>query len=429
MLTFVSMTAGLDLSRSTRHRRWENNAGGAMPQDAGEKRAGLTLGLLALALICEGFDLQIGNFAGADLMRSFNLTKPELAPFLSASLLGMLVGAPWIGRLGDRLGRRRVIVACTLFYGLASLLCAAASSFYELILLRLLTGVALGGALPNSLALASETAPERFRTNAVAIIGIGISLGGIIAGSAAATWIDAGWRFLFILAGVLPLAVAALLWALLPESRAFEKTEAAPRPPLTALFAHQFRSVTPAIWIAFILVLMSVHLLNAWSPVLLRESGFSPRGAALAATGYQAGAMAGSLAMVVLIGRRGWRQVMIFALLASAALAATALSTGNTTLVTIGLIATGFFVVGAQNGLNASTSAAYPTSLRATGLGWALGVGRLGSILGPTAGGIAASLGHGEAKSVLAMQVLPLLIAAAAAWLVARQVRLIGEDS
>jgi AAHS family 4-hydroxybenzoate transporter-like MFS transporter len=375
-----------------------------------------TLLLLALALVCEGFDLQVANFAAPGLMKALGITRGELAPFFSASLVGMLIGAPLLGRYGDRAGRRRVIVGGTVAYALCSLVTAAATTLPALVALRFLTGVALGGVMPNVFALAGEAADERLRTKAVAIIGIGISFGGVLAGSAAAALVAQGWRLLFVIGGVVPLLMAAALWALLPESKAFLAREREVRAPLPALFAGSYRTVTPAIWLVFVLTLMTLYLISAWTPVLLQESVITQRDAAWASTGYQFGAMLGCIATALLIGRRGWGQVAGFAACAAGALALTSWTVGSVGLVTVGLIAAGFFIVGAQNGLNGGTAAAYPTELRATGLGWGLGIGRLGSIAGPFVGGYAAQLGSQPARSVLLVQVLPLLIAAGAAW-------------
>ncbi len=173
------------------------------------RRAPWALLLLALALVCEGFDLQIANFAAPGLVKSLGIARADLAPFFSASLAGMLIGAPLLGRYGDRAGRRRVIVGGTIAYALLSLLTSACSGLAELIAVRFVTGLALGGVMPNVFALAGEIAPERLRTKAVALIGIGISLGGVLAGSAAAGFVAHGWRFLFLIGGMVPLAMAA----------------------------------------------------------------------------------------------------------------------------------------------------------------------------------------------------------------------------
>lgn len=388
--------------------------------DTAGRRAPWTLLLLALALVCEGFDLQIANFAAPGIVDALAITRGELVPFFTASLLGMLIGAPLLGRVGDRNGRRLLIIAGTIAYALLSLATAAVGSLTALVVMRFLTGIALGGVMPNVFALASEIAPARMRTKAVAVIGIGLSLGGVLAGGAAAALAGLEWRILFAIGGALPLAMAVAMLAWLPEAQPYAGDAPPPRAPLAALFAGALRRITPAIWLVFVLMLMTVYLISSWMPVLLRESGFAPAQAALAVAGYHAGAMLGSLAAAVLIGPRGWGQVAAFAALSAAALALTALAAGSVLLVAAGLAGAGFFIVGAQNALNGSASAAYPPEIRATGLGWGLGIGRIGSILGPAVGGFAATLGSEPARSVLLVQVGPLLVAAAAAWWIAR---------
>lgn len=388
--------------------------------------------LLLAALIAEGFDLQAANFAAPDLVRALGIEKAALGPLLSASLFGVLLGAPLIGSLGDRLGRKRLIVIACAAYGALSLIASQLDSFWGLVVLRFFIGLGLGGVLPNALALAGELVPERRRANATALVGIGITFGGVIAGATAAALLpDHGWRSLFIVGGIGPLGIALLLQIGLPESPAFlrlreaagaaggERPAAAPGGGgIAVLFRGPMGQATPLIWLIFIAVLMTVYLLSGWIPVLLGEGGFSMREAALVATGYHAGGVIGGVVASCVIGRSAWPVVIAFLAGACMFLALLVWGDGSAVLTVAGLVAAGFFVTGTQNAINGAAGVAYPTEQRSKGLGWALGIGRVGSIAGPLVGSAAISLGMGSARDLFMLPLVPLAVAGlAAAWL------------
>jgi MFS transporter, AAHS family, 4-hydroxybenzoate transporter len=183
----------------------------------------LQLGLLLVALLCDGFDLQLVGVAAPWLADAWNLKPSQLVgPVQSANLFGMMLGAIILGGLGDRLGRKRIIVAGALLFGLSTLACLFTSNVTELSVVRFVTGVGLGGVLPNVIALAAESAPRAKRAMVTSIVIIGMSLGSGMPGVVAAKLIPAyGWESLFIVGGVMPLVIAVLLALLLPESLLF----------------------------------------------------------------------------------------------------------------------------------------------------------------------------------------------------------------
>jgi len=379
--------------------------------------------LLLIALICEGYDLQAANFAAPDLVRAMGVTRAEIGPLLSASLFGVLIGAIGIGSLGDRFGRKRLIVGACAFYGLFSLIASQAETLPQLIALRFLIGLGLGAVLPNALALAGEIARPGREATATALVGIGITLGGVVAGAVAAALLPAyGWPSLFLVGGILPLVIALLLQIGLPESPAFLAQRAAgqgaaPRatPGPMPLLQGELRWVTLGIWLVFASVLMVVYLLSGWIPLLLGESGFSPPQAALIGSAYHAGGVAGGVVASLILRKRGWNAVAGFALGACAFLLLLVLGAGSTALLVAGVIAAGFCVTGTQNAINGAAGVTYPTALRARGLGWALGIGRVGSIAGPLVGSAALWLGMSGAHQFFALPLIPLALAAAIA--------------
>ena len=388
-------------------------------------RQWLVIALLLLALVSEGYDLQAASFAAPSIVADLGITAVEIGPMLSASLLGVLLGAIAIGPLGDRLGRKRLIVSGCFAYGAFSLMAAAVNSLWPLILLRLLVGVALGGVLPNALALAGEVVRPGREAMAAALIGIGITFGGMLAGLAAAALLPVyGWRAMFVVGGILPLFIAGLLQWSLAESPAYLAYRGEQNGTkrggggVVTLFRNGMAAQTLAIWLIFMAVLMCVYLLTGWIPLLLTQEGFSVEKAALVAAAYQGGGVLGGVVASLLLQRRGWDIVAFFALFACMSLLFLVWNPGSTVALVSGVISTGFFVTGMQNAINGAGGVSYPPPLRANGLGWALGVGRIGSIGGPLLGSLAIVLGMSEARQLFALALPPLGIAALAAlWL------------
>ncbi|MBU0555933.1 MAG: aromatic acid/H+ symport family MFS transporter [Alphaproteobacteria bacterium] len=380
--------------------------------------------LILLALVVEGFDLQAANFAAPSILEDFGVSRAEIGPLLSASLFGVLIGAVFIGPQGDRIGRRTILISCCVGYGIMSLIGAFATNLTQLIVVRFFIGIGLGAVLPNALALAGELAPRKYLARATALVGIGITFGGVLAGIAAAQLLAPyGWQSLFITGGILPLAIAALLWLGLPESPILNRVREHEqgKTGVRAILAPAQRAQTIAIWIIFALVLMVVYLLAGWIPLLVKDQGYSTTTASWIATGTHAGGVLGGVIASLLLVRRSWSVVALFAALGAVTLAIITTRDWGIVGLTILLVLVGLFSVGTQNGLNGSCGATYPASMRASGLGWALGMGRVGSILGPLVGSLAILLGLSAPRTFFILPVIPLLIAAAfALWLARR---------
>jgi AAHS family 4-hydroxybenzoate transporter-like MFS transporter len=210
----------------------------------------LLTALIALAVVFDGFDIQILGFAIPALVRDWHIARNEFGPILAVGLVGMVLGGPLAGYCGDRVGRRATLIACVTIFGTATLATAIVHSLLGLGILRLITGMGTGGALPNVTALTAEFAPLRRRPTAVKLTLVCVPLGGIL-GGALALWVlpRFGWRGLYAIGGGLPLLCAIILWVALPESPRFLARQPAQWARLTRVLTrigHVIPAVRPS---------------------------------------------------------------------------------------------------------------------------------------------------------------------------------------
>jgi AAHS family 4-hydroxybenzoate transporter-like MFS transporter len=390
--------------------------------------------LVMLALVVEGFDLQAANFAGPSIAAGFGIARASLGPLLSASLVGILVGSTQIAPLGDRFGRKRILVLASAAFGALSLISAMAGSPTQLIVLRFLIGIGLGGVMPNALALAGEQFSRERQASMIGLVGIGISLGAVAAGVTAARILPMyGWRGLFVVGGILPVLIAIVIALAMPEtsaareSRSSASVEALGRPgSVKAILKPAMRSMTVMIWVVFIGTTLTFYLLAGWIPLLLKGSGWSIAGAAWVTAGFHVGGVIGGVCASLALARGGWSTAAVF--IGGAALIMIVLAFAKPGAVeTIAfIIAAGFCTTGILNAINGATGGAYPPELRSTGLGWALGTGRVGSILGPLVGSVAALVNLDQNNRFFVIPVIPLVLVMILAIQLARQAALVA---
>lgn len=382
--------------------------------DISSRRPTLTIALCFIVALIEGFDLQSAGTAAAGLRQSFALDPKMLGWVFSASIVGLLPGAFFGGWLADRIGRKKVLIAAVILFGVFSLWTAYVETYSHLLLARLMTGLGLGAALPNLIALCAEAVGEQRRSTAISIMYSGVPLGGALA-AVVAMFAHDHWQMTFIIGGLAPLAAVPLMIALLPESRAFEQTGTVLQRPSTstALFGEGRAGATLLLWLAYFFTLTVMYMLLNWLPSLLIGQGFSKPDAGLVQMLFNIGGAIGSLLGGVLLDRGNPQRVTlcIYAgLLAS--LAGLGLSAGVTAMAIAGFAA-GLFVLAAQLVLYALAPPLYPTAVRATGVGAAVAIGRLGSVSGPLAAGQILAAGAGTAGVLLAAS--PGLVVAALA--------------
>jgi AAHS family 4-hydroxybenzoate transporter-like MFS transporter len=384
---------------------------------------GFQIGVLltcAAVLFLDGFDTQAIGYVAPALAKEWGLSKGALGPVFSAGLFGLMIGALVFGPLADRVGRKAIIIFSTIAFGLGALATAFAWDVNSMLAMRFLTGLGLGGAMPNAIATTSEFSPKRRRATMVMIMFCGFSIGAALGGLLAADLIPRfGWRSVFAVGGVAPLIMVPILAVRLPESVRFLaiKGDAPARvaellgkiSPKTAFargaqfvvheshlagmpVAHLFREgrtpVTLLLWVAFFMGLLDIYFLANWLPTVLNDLGASVSEAVLIGSLLQIGGVVGTFALGSVVDRFSFRALGLTYLVGVFGVAAIGQVGHSAMLVSFAIFAAGFCIIGGQIAANGLTAGYYPTAVRATGVGWALGVGRIGSIVGPLVGGL-----------------------------------------
>jgi AAHS family 4-hydroxybenzoate transporter-like MFS transporter len=397
--------------------------------------------LCGLVVLLDGYDIQTMSLAVPSLAPEWGLHRSAFGWALSAALIGMMGGAMILGPLGDRWGRRPVLIAMMLVLGVSSLLTGLATSVTELVIWRLLTGLALGASLPNATALTSEYVPARRRAALVILMYCNVAIGAFIAGFVAPPIIGAfGWRAIFYVGGIIPLIIAVLLWTGAPESvkLLFARNPQDPRirrilarlvPDVDAgtvqahapgadtrshsvleLLSKEFRARTTLLWCVYILNSFVLFLLVTWLPALLQSAGWEPAQALRGSVMIQAGGVMGGLLLSSFVDRGKTVPGMVSAYIITAVCLGLFLvipaDGGGWWLL---LLVIGGGISGSQFALTALAAAFYPPVIRAAGVGWGLGVARIGAILAPLAG---AQMAAHELSTTLTLSLLivPVLI-------------------
>jgi AAHS family 4-hydroxybenzoate transporter-like MFS transporter len=373
-------------------------------------------------VLLDGFDTAAIGYIAPSLLKEWGISKPDLAPVLSAALFGLAAGALGAGPLADRFGRKRVLIASVGFFGIASLVSAYAASLDQLTLLRFATGLGLGAAMPNAITLMSEYCPDRRRamlTNAMFCgFPLGAALGGFVAAWMIPLW---GWRSVLILGGVLPIGLTVLLLFLLPESVRYLVSKGLSMDAVRAILSkisptaqhatsfvmsedvrHQVHETTPgktrsgvslvlsrgyiagslALWVAYFMGLVMFYALVNWMPVLLKDAGLDPKQATLVSALFPLGGI-GAIVFGWLMDRfNGNRIISVGYLLSAVAIGCIGQAAGHLGLLMAVVFLAGVMVNTSQVSMPSLAAAFYPTRGRATGVAWMLGIGRFGGIAG-----------------------------------------------
>jgi AAHS family 3-hydroxyphenylpropionic acid transporter len=399
-------------------------------------RAVLTVAMCCLLTMTEGLDLQAPGLTLPVLGPLFKISTTEkilFLPvsgwFLSISTFGLMIGAAIGGRLSDLIGRKWVLIVSAALFGLFSLCTALSGSVHMLMTMRFLTGLGLGGALPNLIALSAESVSAARRHTA-----IGFLYGSMPAGGGVASLIVAfasapsQWPVVYLAGGVAPLVIVPLLMFILPNHKpAQRQAQTTTDGVFRALFGEGRALRTVLLWIGFFCGLLIMYLLLGWLPSLMRGRGLTPPQASIVQVAFNGFGALGSILTGLLLdrGRRAISTAVVFA----ATAAALAYLAGAPSAFVFAVLAGGLAgatVSGVQATLYALAPSCYPTRIRGTGVGFAVAVGRLGSAAGPILGGLLIGAGH-SAQQVLMTLVPIIAVSAVGAILVAVMARESGE--
>ncbi|WP_395062518.1 3-(3-hydroxy-phenyl)propionate transporter MhpT [Paraburkholderia silvatlantica] len=374
---------------------------------------------LAIALL-EGLDLQSAGVAGPRMAKEFHLAVAQMGWAFSAGAIGLLPGAALGGRLADRFGRKRVLMGSVTLFGLFSLATTMVWNFESLLVARLLTGLGLGAAMPNLIALCSEAAGEQQRSTAVGAMYCGMPFGAAIAAVIGMLGTgDASWRHVFYVGGLGPIVMVPLLGLFLRESQQFVAAQASKAakesaPTVTqALWQAGRARTTIALWVSYLGTLIVLYFLMNWLPSMVLARGLTRVQSNLVLMLFNIGGGIGAVAIATIMDRFGRRGTVIGMYVGIVVALIVLASAGSASSTAVGGLLCGFFIVGGQSVLYALAGHAYPTEVRGTGVGAAVAVGRLGSILGPLVAGQLFALG--QSPSMLVGSSIPLVVIAALA--------------
>lgn len=406
-----------------------------------QRRAMAVCVLLAIA---DGFDALIIGFVIPSLAKDWGMSVGALTPVTLTGLIGTILGAMLIAPIGDRLGRRKVILLCVCVFAIFTMAAALSDGPLTLGVLRFIAGLGLGAVPATMMTYVSEFSPARIRTTMITVLGTGLATGGFLGGFLA-SWIipGFGWQGIFFVGGVLPLVILPFAFAWLAESPQWEVARGEDaraarllaklyphlKVPLSARFARLPREATrfsyrdfqrtgrlkptALIWTVYFANFLVIFFAFTWLPSVLSTAGLSGRVSLLATSAFTLGGMVGGLLLGTLIDRLGHRfTILVIAMTVSpVAVVVTAASAGvSLPILFTSLFILGFTVSGASTCMSAVTASVYPVQMRSTGMGWAFGFGRIGSLVGPAIGGALLVLAFSP-KTIFMSTLVPIILA------------------
>ena len=376
-----------------------------------------------LAMLSDGFDLAAIGYIAPELVKTWHVTRGALVPVFSAGLIGLLVGAPILGFLGDRVGRKTAILTGLAIVAVFTLVTMAATNLTEFAVLRFLTGVGLGGMIPNIVALVAEASPKRLRGRFIVIVNFGVPAGFSLPGLAAGPLVPLyGWPSLLLVGGLLPLLVMVLVAVFSRESLKFmaqrggqeaklRRQLAIIRPDLApgavrlrvhahapvpsgsprGLFLGGLAVITPLLWVALAANQMANFFALTWLPTLLQSAGASTSQAGFNASLFSMGGIVGGVCLTVLVDRLGVLPMVVLFGVGVPLMAAIGQPLPPFAAAAV-IAGAGFCVTGVNFTMSSTLGVIYPTPVRSLGTGWCHAMGRLGSLAAPLVGGLLISL-------------------------------------
>lgn len=402
--------------------------------------------------ILDGFDTQAIAFTGPSITEAFGLGAGALAPILTAGIVGMVLGAMVLGLMGDKFGRRPAIIGSVALFGFASLATAFAQTTEQILVLRFIAGLGMGGATPVVLSLAAEYGSARQRGTIMTTVLLGLPAGAILGGLLAAKMLPSiGWQGIFAVGGIVPLVLVVVLMFALPESLYFltrqrthgsvEKIgkivasitrnptlpgstysvpEADVKTSVTSLFSGGLARNTFGIWTVYLFNWVAWFMFLSWLPTVLKATGLPAEQAPMGTVAVNAVFVVCAIPLSIILPKINVRLLLLALFVFGIALCLGLANSGTHWALVFTLAGlAGLGIGGQQIVLNYMVAQAYPTALRATATGWAIGLGRVGAIIGSASGGW--FLEHGGPAGYYSTLIVPLAIAAAALLIIRTQ--------
>jgi MFS transporter, AAHS family, 4-hydroxybenzoate transporter len=399
--------------------------------------------LCGLVVLLDGFDAQAIAFVASPIAHDLAIPISSFGAIFAAGTIGLSLGAFVLPPFADHYGRRYQIILAVAIFGIFSLATAWANSFAMLAALRFLTGIGVGAAVPNVVPVISEYSPRRMRAILITLVTVTWPLGAVLGGAISAKLIPAfGWPSVFYIGGIVPILLALLLLASLPESIRFLATQIGTRGKIAEtlrrlapelqfsaedrfvvwedelrgfsvrhLFSGGRAPATVLLWVAFFMNFLLLFFVFNWLPPLMQQAGFSIQRAIVATVVFNLGGIIGGIALGRLMDKFGNYGVVGLAYAFGAIFVGAIGFLGfSVPLLMVSILLAGFCSVGSQVCGNALAAGLYPTAVRSTGVGWAYGVGRIGSIFGPLLGGLLLAL-HWDIRSLFLISAVPLVCA------------------
>jgi AAHS family benzoate transporter-like MFS transporter len=387
-----------------------------------------------LGLLADGYDLYVygATLPGLIGQPPFNVTPAAAGAVGSVALVGMLLGSLIVGTLTDRLGRRRIFVGALALFSLAMLACSAAPTWELFAVFRFVACFGVGGLLPTAVALTNEFAPPGRKSLVLGAVLTGPATGTVVASLTSLSLLESsGFRPVYAI-GAAGLLIVPFAWFRLPESPSFLRTQlrtaeadrieavyGLPRTaeapaavhvsPTRALFANGTARATVLLWAITVLSLLTIFGVSTWLPQIMRTAGFGVGSSVSFLLAYSVGAVVGTVLASIGSQKFGPRPLVIVGFVSAAAALLLMSLNPPAALMTVLAAVAGFGGLGTQNMINDYIAQFYPAATRATGLGWALAVGRIGAIAGPTYGALLVSFGGGVPAAAIAFAAPALL--------------------